>query len=180
LVIAYVNGNHWVAYCISALQKVCKDSWFLAESFTKNFKSLLLLLGGFFLFKKPRMEIDSKLTNHLRRYLIQSSYVAATVFFITITSSNSTVIIASIGATAFIVFAMLNNIAAEPKHITRVHFLGFFIGSSFAVFSFMDVVLFKALWFSLSVGITILFMIVLVLEHHPNDWDSFGDNADYL
>ena len=35
----------------------------------------------------------------------------------------------------------------------------------FTVFPFMDVVLFKALWFSLLLGITILFMVVLDLEH---------------
>lgn len=61
------------------------------------------------------MEIDSKFPRHWRRYLIQSSYADATVFLITITLSNSSVIKASIGATTFIVFAMPNNIAAEPK-----------------------------------------------------------------
>ena len=120
------------------------------------------------------MGIDSKFPKHWRRYFIQSSYAAATVFFITITLFNSPVIIASIGATAFIVFAMPNNIAAEPKRIIGGHFLGFFIGSCFAVFPFMDVVLFKALWFSLSVGITILFMVVLDLEHPPAAGTALG------
>ncbi len=87
------------------------------------------------------MEIDSKFPKQWRRYLIQSSYAAATVFLITITLSNSPVIIASIGATAFIVFAMPNNIAAEPKRIIGGHFLGFFIGSCFAVFLFLLVLL---------------------------------------
>ena len=123
---------------------------------------------------KPIVEIDSKFPKHWRRYLIQSSYAAVTVFFITITLSNSPVIIASIGATAFIVFAMPNNIAAEPKRIIGGHFLGFFIGSCFAVFPFMDVVLFKALWFSLSVGITILFLVVLDLEHPPAAGTALG------
>ena len=80
------------------------------------------------------MEIDSKFPKHSRRYLIQSFYNAAIVFFMIITSSNSPVIIASIGAIGFIVFAMPNNIAAEPKRIIGGHFLGFFIGSYFTVF----------------------------------------------
>tara|TARA_B100000886_G_scaffold253661_1_gene179356 strand:- start:94 stop:390 length:297 start_codon:yes stop_codon:yes gene_type:complete len=87
------------------------------------------------------MDIDSKFPKHWRRYLIQSSYAAATVFFITITLSNSQVIIANIDATAFIVFAMLDNIAVEPKRIIGGHFLGFFIGSCFGVFPFMNVVI---------------------------------------
>ncbi len=72
------------------------------------------------------MEKDSKFPKHWIRYLIQGSYAAATSFFITITLSNSPIIIASIGETAFIVFAMPNNIAAEPKRIIGGHFLGFF------------------------------------------------------
>lgn len=111
------------------------------------------------------MEIDSKFLKHWRKYLIQSPYAVTTVFFIIITLSNSPVIIASIGATAFIVFAMPNNIATEPKRIIGGHFLGFFIGSCFAVFQFMDVVLFKVLWFLLLLGIAILFMVVLELEY---------------
>ena len=111
------------------------------------------------------MEIDSKFLKHWRKYLILSSYAFATVFFITITLSNSPVIIASIGAIGFIVFAMPNNIATETKRIFGGHFPGFFIGSCFAVFPFMYVVHFKALWFSLLLGITILFMVVLELEH---------------
>ena len=129
---------------------------------------------GLFLFKKPIVEIDSKFFKHWRKYLIQSSYAVATVFLITITLSNSPVIIASISATAFIVFTMLNTIAAEPKRIIGGHFLGFFIGSCFAVFPFMDVVFFKAMWFSLSVGITILFMVVLYLEHPPASGTALG------
>ena len=80
------------------------------------------------------MEKDSKFPKHWIRYLIQGSYAAATSFFITITLSNNPIIIASIGATGFIVFAMPNNIAAEPKRIIGEHFLGFFIGSYFTVF----------------------------------------------
>ena len=82
--------------------------------------------------------------------------------------------IASIGATAFIVFAMPNNISAEPKRIIGGHILGFFIGSCFAVFPFNDILFFKAIWFSLSVGITILFMVVLDFEHPPAAGTALG------
>ncbi len=73
-----------------------------------------------------------------------------------------------------LLFSMPNNIAAEPKRIIGGHFLGFFIGSCFAVFTFMDVVFFKVMWFSLSVGITILFMVVLDLEHPPAAGTALG------
>ena len=67
------------------------------------------------------MKIDPQFPTHWKQYLIQSSYAAITVFFITIILSNNPVVIASIGATAFIVFAMPNNVAAEPKLYLILH-----------------------------------------------------------
>ena len=103
--------------------------------------------------------MDPKFPSYWKPYILQSSYAAGTVFFITLLLSENPVVIASIGATAFIVFALPNNIAAEPKRIIGGHFLGFFIGSCFAVFPFMHIVLFKAMWFALSIGFTILLMV---------------------
>ena len=113
------------------------------------------------------MKFDPKFPSYWKTYLTQSSYAAAAVFFITLLLSENPVVIASIGATAFIVFALPNNIAAEPKRIIGGHFLGFFIGSCFAVFPFMDIIFFKAIWFALSIGFTILLMVVLDFEHPP-------------
>ena len=97
------------------------------------------------------MKIDPQFPAHWKQYLIQSGYAALAVFIITIILSSNPVVIASIGATAFIVFAMPENVAAQPKRIIGGHLLGFFIGSCFAVFPFMDILFFKAVWFAASV-----------------------------
>ncbi len=120
------------------------------------------------------MKIDSNFPPYWKQYIIQSSYVAFTVFIISLILSDNPVIIASIGANAFIVFAMPDNISAEPKRIIGGHFLGFFIGSCFAVFPVMNILFFKAVWLSLSVGITILPMVVLDVEHSPAAGTSLG------
>ena len=120
------------------------------------------------------MKLDPKFPSYWKTYLTQSSYAAAAVFFITLLLSENPVVIASIGATAFIVFALPNNIAAEPKRIIGGHFLGFFIGSCFAVFPFMDIIFFKAIWFALSIGFTILLMVVLDFEHPPAAGTALG------
>jgi len=120
------------------------------------------------------LRIDLKFPKYWKEYLLQSSFAAIAVFVITILLSNNPVIIASIGATAFIVFAMPNNVSANGKRIIGGHFLGFFIGSCFAVFPFMDLLFFKALWFALSIGITVLFMVVLDFEHPPAAGTSLG------
>ena len=92
-----------------------------------------------------KMKIDSKFSAYWKDYVRQSSYAAITVFFITIFLSDNPVVIASIGATSFIVFAMPNNVSAEPKRIIGGHLVGFFVGVCFAVFPFMDIIFFKAL-----------------------------------
>ena len=120
------------------------------------------------------MSIDPNFPPYWKQYIIQSSFAALTVFIITLILSDNPVIIASIGSTAFIVFAMPNNISAEPKRIIGGHSLGFFIGSCFAVFPFMNILFFKAIWFSLSVGITILLMVVLDVEHPPAAGTALG------
>jgi len=120
------------------------------------------------------LRIDLKFPKYWKEYLLQSSFAAIAVFVITILLSNNPVIIASIGATAFIVFAMPNNVSANGKRIIGGHFLGFFIGSCFAVFPFMDLLFFKSLWFALSIGITVLFMVVLDFEHPPAAGTSLG------
>ncbi|MBA65637.1 MAG: HPP family protein [Candidatus Marinimicrobia bacterium] len=120
------------------------------------------------------MNIDPKVPSYWKDYILQSSYAAITVFFITLVLSKNPVIIASIGATAFIIFAMPNNIAAEPKRIIGGHFLGFFIGSCFAIFPFIDILFFKAVWYALSIGITILFMVILDFEHPPAAGTALG------
>ena len=120
------------------------------------------------------MNIDPKIPSYWKDYILQSSYAAITVFFITLVLSKNPVIIASIGATAFIIFALPNNIAAEPKRIIGGHFLGFFIGSCFAIFPFIDILFFKAVWYALSIGITILFMVVLDFEHPPAAGTALG------
>ena len=120
------------------------------------------------------MNIDPKVPSYWKDYILQSSYAAITVFFITLVLSKYPVIIASIGATAFIIFALPNNIAAEPKRIIGGHFLGFFIGSCFAIFPFIDILFFKAVWYALSIGITILFMVILDFEHPPAAGTALG------
>ncbi|HIA93734.1 MAG TPA: HPP family protein [Candidatus Marinimicrobia bacterium] len=120
------------------------------------------------------MKIDPQFPAHWKQYLIQSGYAALAVFIITIILSSNPVVIASIGATAFIVFAMPENVAAQPKRIIGGHLLGFFIGSCFAVFPFMDILFFKAVWFAASVGVTILLMVILDFEHPPAAGTALG------
>ena len=50
--------------------------------------------------------MDPKFPSYWKPYILQSSYAAGTVVFITLLLSENPVVIASIGATAFIVFVI--------------------------------------------------------------------------
>ena len=83
------------------------------------------------------MKLDEKFRDNWKDYILQSAYAAFTVLFITlILKLDHAVIIASIGATAFIVFSMPNNIASEPKRIIGGHTIGFIVGTCFSIFPF--------------------------------------------
>jgi CBS-domain-containing membrane protein len=120
------------------------------------------------------MRLDPKFLNDWESYIIQCGFAALSVFIITFLLFNNPIIIASIGATSFIVFAMPNNISAQPKRIIGGHIVGFFIGCCFSVFPLMGILFFKALWFSASVGICILILVVLDFEHPPSVGTALG------
>jgi CBS-domain-containing membrane protein len=121
------------------------------------------------------MKIDSQFSSHWRNYVLQSVYASVTVFLITLVlGMEHAVIIASIGATAFIVFAMPNSISCQPKRIIGGHLLGFFVGACFAVFPFMNFLLIGALWHAMAVGITLFAMVVLDFEHPPAAGTALG------
>ena len=79
--------------------------------------------------------MDPKFPFYWKPYILQSYYDAGTVFFITLLLSENPVVIASIGATAFIVFALPSS--------RRRHFLRYDIGcySNSAVIAIINSVL---------------------------------------
>ena len=120
------------------------------------------------------MKIDDKFFSFRKQYFIQSGYAAVSIFIITFILYNNPVVIASIGATAFIVFSMPNSITAQSRRIIGGHLVGFFVGSCFGVFPFMNVLFFTALWYALSVGITLFIMVVMDFEHPPAAGTALG------
>ena len=120
------------------------------------------------------LSINGWVGPYRKQYFIQSGYAAVSIFIITFILYNNPVVIASIGATAFIVFSMPNSITAQPRRIIGGHLVGFFVGSCFGVFPFMNVLFFTALWYALSVGITLFIMVVMDFEHPPAAGTALG------
>jgi CBS-domain-containing membrane protein len=120
------------------------------------------------------MLIDDKIKSNWKSYVIQSGFTALSVFIIIlILEMEHAVVIASIGATAFIVFAMPNNITAKPKKIIGGHIAGLITGSFFAVFT-NDYIIINAFFYAAAVGVTFLIMVITDTEHPPAAGTALG------
>ena len=106
---------------------------------------------------------------------IYQSLLATVVIFIILLLLNleHVVVIASIGATAFIVFTMPRNITAAPRRVIGGHIVGFICGSAFA-FIPHPTALTAITIYSLAVGTTIFLMVALDVEHPPAGGTALG------
>ena len=88
-------------------------------------------------------------------------------------NSQQIVIIASIGATAFVVFTMPGSIAAQPRSVIGGHLVGLFSGS---IFTFIPVaaVIPPIVIYSIAVGISIFIMVATDTEHPPASGTALG------
>ena len=106
---------------------------------------------------------------------IYQSLLATVVIFVILLLLNleHVVVIASIGATAFIIFTMPRNVTAAPRRVIGGHIIGFICGSAFA-FIPHPTALATILIYSLAVGTTIFLMVALDAEHPPAGGTALG------
>ncbi len=107
-------------------------------------------------------------------FLSQSFLAAATIFLVLfiITIENS-VVIAAIGATAFIVFAMPKSVTARSRNVIGGHLIGLALGSLCALIP-QPSFLYSTFAYSLAVGLSTLTMVVTDTEHPPAASTALG------
>ena len=100
----------------------------------------------------------------LWKYYIFQSLLATVVLFILVLvlGQEKLVVISAIGATTFIVFAMPKAVSAQTKNVIGGHMVGLASGGLFYVTAFPFFV-----EYPLAVGLAILLMVVLDVEHPP-------------
>lgn len=109
-----------------------------------------------------------------KHYVFQSMLATVVVFIVLLLLSiKHAVIIASIGATAFIVFAMPKMITAQTRNVIGGHTIGLISGSLCALIPHSTIFL-TALAYSFAVGISILLMVILDAEHPPAAGTALG------
>jgi CBS-domain-containing membrane protein len=109
-----------------------------------------------------------------KNYIFQTFLAALTIFIVLLfLSVEHAVIIAAIGATAFIVFAMPQNITANSKNIIGGHLVGLLIGSLCALIP-QPSLWYSIMAYSLAVGLSIFIMIVIGAGHPPAAATALG------
>lgn len=118
--------------------------------------------------------MDAEFRQHWKNYVLQSILAAVALFIVLyFLSMQHAVIIASLGATAFIVFAMPANITAQARNVIGGHIVGLSCGFLFSLIPHPSL-LSSLMVYSLAVGASIFIMVVTDTEHPPASGTALG------
>jgi CBS domain-containing membrane protein len=130
--------------------------------------------------KRSGRKWSEELKLRWKNYLVQSLLGGAVMFllFLFLSLQKDAVIIASIAATAFIVFATPDGFFALPKNIIGGHLTGLICGLSAALvlrygFAQSNIIAVN-IAYSLAIGASIFFMAAFNLEHPPAAGTALG------
>ncbi len=109
-----------------------------------------------------------------KNYIYQSLLATLVVFVVFwLLTAEEAVIVASIGATAFIVFTMPLSVTANPRRVIGGHLTGLLCGTLGAVFV-QHAMAPTLLAYSLTVGLSTFLMVALDFEHPPGSGTALG------
>ncbi len=116
--------------------------------------------------------IDEKFKDVWVNYVLQSAIATVVVFLVLtiLTSMEKLIIVAAMGSTAFIVFALPKTPTAEPRRVIGGHFLCSLVG-------WLSILLFPQHFLiaaSLSVGLAVFVMATTNTEHPPAAGTALG------
>ncbi len=128
---------------------------------------------------------DRKLKKYFTNYILQSLLATITLIIILYFENifTSAAVVASLGATTFIIFAMPKYATAQPRRVIGGHIIGivsgvlcFYIASltQNREYFFLTQNIIKILIPSLSVGLSIFFMVITNTEHPPAAGTALG------
>lgn len=144
--------------------------------------------------KKPAWRLfDDKFRRHRGEYLRQTAMATGSMLTVLLLLDlvEQTVLIASLGASTFIVFSMPHTRRAEPRYLIGGYAVGTVAGCSLSLlagwlidFSFADPRVVEVCCSAVALGAAFLIMVATNTEHPPaaalalgfvlNDWDLFA------
>lgn len=118
--------------------------------------------------------IRTEFSSFWRNYIYQTLMASALVFLVLILlDMQHAVVIASIGASVFLVFAMPRNITAQPRRVIGGYLIGLVAGSLSAMIPQSSLYQSFAVY-GLAVGVSMFLMVALDMEHPPASGIALG------
>jgi len=128
--------------------------------------------------------LDRQFMSNPRPYFIQSlmAVIVVTILLYFVSSITQAAIVAALGASTFIVFAMPKSVPAQPRRLIGGHITGLVsgivcyyllqTGPAGTYFENIDIIH----WFpaAMAVGLSIFFMTILNFEHPPAAGTALG------
>ncbi len=108
--------------------------------------------------------------NYLFQSIIATFAIFVVIFFL---RSLNMVIVASIGASTFVVFAMPQHITAKSRNVIGGHLVRLVAGSLFALIPHNSLFL-STIVYALAVGCSIFIMVIIDTEHPPASGTALG------
>ena len=119
-------------------------------------------------------EMLDEFRTYRKHYVFQSLFATLSLFVILLFLDISHVVIsASIGATAFIVFAMPKSVTARPRNVIGGHLTGFCCGWLCSLCP-DSLHFFTIAGYAFAVGLSIFLMVVFDMEHPPASGTALG------
>jgi CBS-domain-containing membrane protein len=124
--------------------------------------------------KRNILQMIEEFRRHWKHYVLQSVFatVVMVAVFMVLTMEN-VVVVASLGSTAFVIFAMPNSITAKPQNVIGGNIVGLISGSVCALIP-QPYFIVSLLAYALAVGISIFVMVVTDTEHPPASGLALG------
>jgi CBS-domain-containing membrane protein len=112
---------------------------------------------------------------HWKNYLYQSflAWLALFVTLLVLNVKESPILVASIGATVFIVFAIPKSITAKPRNMIGGYIVGILTGLTFSLFDAGSPYV-SYIQYSAAVALSIFIMVLTDTEHPPASGLALG------
>jgi CBS-domain-containing membrane protein len=119
--------------------------------------------------------LDAEFAQHRLRYVLQCVVATGCVFAVLLALDvvADTVSIASLGASAFIAFAMPRRPVSQPRLMVGGYIIGVVIGCLFTAVSYLQLMpgislhMHESILGALAVGLTVFLMVITESEHPP-------------
>ena len=124
--------------------------------------------------KRTFAQMIEELRLHWKNYVLQSllaTLVMVVVFMFL--SLENVVVVASIGSTAFVIFALPKSITAAPRNVIGGNLVGLLTGSICSLIP-QPIYVVTLVAYALAVGLSIFIMVVTDTEHPPASGLALG------